>query len=147
KTAEIYSESTKEKIKFLVCQDEATLIYTANLGCIDMNPWCSTYKNPDKPDYLVIDLDPLEISFEAVVETARAVKEVLDKAKAKGFCKTSGATGIHIYVPLGGKYEYSQVRDFAQIISRLTHELAPEITSHERMPSKRKKKVYIDYLQ
>ncbi len=76
-----------------------------------------------------------------------AVKEVFDKAGAKSFCKTSGATGIHIYVPLKAKYEYDIVRNFAHVIVKLVNEKLPKITSLERSPSMRKKKVYLDYLQ
>lgn len=146
-TAEIYSESNDENIHYFVCTDEASLLYMVNLGCIEINPWFSTVDHINKPDYLAIDLDPLDIPFKKVIETAFAVKDVLDKANAKGYCKTSGATGIHIYVPLNKKYDFEISREFAHIIAQFTNELLPEITSIERSPSKRKKKIYIDYLQ
>lgn len=146
-TVEVYSESNRKKLNYLVCKDEASLIYMVNLGCIEINPWFSTIKHPEKPDYLSIDLDPLNVDFEKVIITAKAVKEVLDKAKAPGFCKTSGATGIHIYIPLGAKYKFEEVREFAHTIAKMTNLLLPKITSLERAPSKRNKKVYIDYLQ
>ncbi|NOS84429.1 MAG: DNA ligase, partial [Ignavibacteria bacterium] len=82
-----------------------------------------------------------------VIETATAVKEVLDKAKAHRYCKTSGATGIHIYIPLNKKYDFEISREFAHVIAELTHDLVPGFTSIERTPAKRKRKVYIDYLQ
>ena len=147
KTVEIYSESNDKNIKYLVCNDEATLIYMANLGCIEINPWSSRTSNLDKPDYLVIDLDPEEISFDNVIKVAIEVRKVFDKAGAKSFCKTSGATGLHIYVPLKAKYKYEAVREFAHLIVKLVNEKLPGITSMERSPSKRKKKVYLDYLQ
>jgi len=147
KTKKIYSESNDEFINYLVCTDIVSLIYMVNLGCIDINPWFSRVNRLDNPDFLAIDLDPLNISFEKVKETALAVKEVLDMAKAAGFCKTSGATGIHIYVPLGGKYKFDKVRGFAEVLAHHVHNLLPDITSIERIPAKRRKKVYIDYLQ
>jgi len=147
KTVEVFSESNNENINYLVCSDEATLAYMANLGCIEINPWFSTTKNLNNPDYIAIDLDPLNISFEKVVEVARAVKEVLDKGEITGYCKTSGATGIHIYIPLSAKYDYEIGKEFALVIANLTHELVPSITSIERSPAKRKRKVYVDYLQ
>lgn len=147
KSIEIHAESNDKDIRYLVCNDEATLVYMANLGCIEINPWSSQIKNLDKPDYLVIDLDPEEISFNKVIEVALTVKDVLDKIGADSFCKTSGATGMHIYVPLKAKYEYDVVRDFAHSIVKLVNSKLPAITSLERSPSKRKKKVYLDYLQ
>jgi bifunctional non-homologous end joining protein LigD len=146
-TEEIYSESNDEIINYFVCTNAASLIYMANLGCIEINPWFSRVGRLDKPDYIAIDLDPLEISFENVKETALAVKEVLDRGKIKGYCKTSGATGMHIYIPLGAKHDFDIAREFAHVIAQLTHDLVPRISSLERNPSRRRRKVYIDYLQ
>ncbi len=145
--AKIYSEHNEKEINYLVCNDEATLVYLANLGCIEINPWFSRVENLDNPDYLVIDLDPEDISFEKVVEAALAVKEVLDAAGAKSYCKTSGATGLHIYVPLGAKYTYDVTREFTYIIAQFAYKKVPGFTSLQRSPSKRQKKVYLDYLQ
>ncbi len=147
KTKKIFSGSNDKDIKYLICNDEETLIYMANLGCIEINPWFSRINKLENPDYFVIDLDPEEIEFDKVVETALAVKEVLDKAGAESYCKTSGATGLHIYVPLGAKYDYDFAKEFAHIIAKLVNAKVPAITSLERSPSKRKKKVYLDYLQ
>ena len=119
----------------------------ANLGCIEVNPWNSRIQKPENPDWAVIDLDPEEISFTAVVKAALAVRETLEELEIDSCIKTSGATGMHIFIPLGAKYNYTVVRNFAQLIAGLAHEKAPEITSLERSPSKRKKKVYLDYLQ
>ncbi|HSD63547.1 MAG TPA: DNA ligase D [Ignavibacteriaceae bacterium] len=146
-TQNIFSESNEKDIKYLICNDEETLIYMANLGCIEINPWFSRIEKLEYPDYFVIDLDPVEIEFDKVVETALAVKEVLDKAKAESYCKTSGATGLHIYVPLGAKYNYDTAKEFAHIIAKLANAKVPKITSLERSPSKRNKKVYLDFLQ
>lgn len=146
-TIEIFSEHNNENVNYMVCNNEAALVYMANLGCIEINPWFSTIKNLDNPDYIAIDLDPLNISFEKVIEVALAVKEVLDKGKITGYCKTSGSTGIHIYIPLNTKYDFNIAKEFALVVANLTHELVPGITSLERSPSKRKRKVYLDYLQ
>jgi bifunctional non-homologous end joining protein LigD len=146
-TEEIFSESNDENINYLICQNKETLLYMVNLGCIEINPWFSRVKKLDKPDFIAIDLDPLEIDFESVIETAKAVKEVLDRAKTVGYCKTSGATGIHIYIPLGAKYDYEIAKEFAHVIAQEVHDLLPDITSIERMTKNRNKKVYIDFLQ
>jgi bifunctional non-homologous end joining protein LigD len=147
KTEKIYSEHTEDYINYLICNDEATLVFMANLGCIEINPWFSRIQSQENPDYLVIDLDPEEIDFEKVIETALGVKKALDIAGAKSYCKTSGATGLHVYVPLKAKYDYDVAKDFAHVIGQIVNSWLPDITSLERSPSKRKKKVYLDYLQ
>lgn len=144
---EIYSKHVDKNIRFLVCQDEATLVYMANLGCIEINPWLSRLQQLDYPDYLVIDLDPEDIPFEKVVETAIAVHEVLESAGAESFPKTSGATGIHIYVPLGARYDYDTAGGFAKLVATLAHHKVPGFTSLLRSPKQRQKKVYLDFLQ
>jgi bifunctional non-homologous end joining protein LigD len=142
-----YSESTKETVHYFVCTNEASLVYLANLGCIEMNPWHSTTVKPNNPDYCLIDLDPHEINFDKVIETAIAVKKVLDELKIPAWAKTSGSTGIHICIPLGAKYSYDQSRQLAELIANLVHQEIPSITSVERSPAKRRRKVYLDYLQ
>jgi bifunctional non-homologous end joining protein LigD len=148
-SVKIFSESTNKDIDYILCNNKATLAYLANLGCIELNPWHSTVKALDKPDYLVIDLDPsANNTFEQVIETAQVVKSVLDKAGAPCFCKTSGATGLHVYIPTGKKYTYDQVKDFAHLICVLTNEQLPAFTSLERNLKKRgKNHIYLDHLQ
>jgi len=147
-TVKIYSESSKKEIDYLLCQNEATLLYMANLGCIEINPWNSTIQNLEHPTYTVIDLDPSsKNTFEQVIEVALAAKEVLDLAKIKGFCKTSGSSGLHIYLPLGGKYSYEEARDFTKLLCYYIQEKLPKLTSMERAVKNRKDKIYLDYLQ
>lgn len=136
-----------EKVEYFLCQDKKSLLYLVNLGCIEMNPWLSKVESLEKPDFLVIDLDPLNVSFNKVVKTALAVKEVLGDLGIRGYPKTSGATGMHIYIPLGAKFTYELSKKLGKIIAILTHQKLPDITSIERSPSERIGKVYIDYLQ
>lgn len=149
KTELIWSDSNNADIEYLICNDKQTLLYMANLGCIELNPWNSRIGKLDNPDYFVMDIDPSEKNtFEQVIETALVIKEVLDRAGAVSFPKTSGASGIHIYVPLGAKYTYDQAKDFAHIIATLAQAQLPDFTSLERSLSKRgKSNIYIDYLQ
>ena len=147
-TTEIYSESSEKDIEYLLCQNEATLLYMANLGCIEINPWNSRIDNLDNPDYTVIDLDPSDKNtFDEVIEVAQAAKEVMDIAKIDGFCKTSGSSGLHIYIPLGGNYSYDEARDFTKLLCYYIAERVPKITSMDRAKKKRKDKIYLDYLQ
>ncbi|HYU64745.1 MAG TPA: non-homologous end-joining DNA ligase [Candidatus Paceibacterota bacterium] len=143
----IHSESTNKMVDYVVCNDEATLIYLANLACIELNPWSSRTRTLRKPDYSIIDLDPETISFDHVVETAQVVHEILEKAGVKHYAKTSGATGIHIVIPLEAKYTYEQSRDFAHLVATLANQQLPKTTSLERSPAKRQRKIYLDYLQ
>ncbi len=149
KTTQVYSESNDKYIDYIYCNDKATLAYLNNLGCIDMNPWNSSLPDLEHPNYLVLDLDPSKKNtFDDVIETALQVNEVLQAIKIKGYCKTSGSTGIHIYIPMGGKYDFDQVKDFAHILMKQVNERLPEITTLERSLQKRDtQKIYLDYLQ
>jgi bifunctional non-homologous end joining protein LigD len=147
RTVTFRSEGEDRDIAYMLCQNEAALAYMANLGCIELNPWNSRYRRPDRPDYMIIDLDPDDIEFEAVIEAALAAKEVLEQAGAECICKTSGATGLHVCVPLGARYTYDQAKDFAQIVAFLVQRRLPRSTSVERMPARRRRRVYLDYLQ
>jgi bifunctional non-homologous end joining protein LigD len=149
KTTEVYSESNDKNIDYIYCNDKATLAYLNNLGCIDLNPWNSSLPDLEHPDYLVLDLDPSsKNTFDHVIETALQVNEVLKAIKIKGYCKTSGSTGIHIYIPMGAQYDFDQVKDFAHILMKQVNEKLPEITTLERSLQKRdNKKIYLDYLQ
>ena len=148
-TYKTYSESAEKEINYIVCNNKATLLYLANLGCIEINPWCSRTSKPEYPDYLVLDIDPSEKNtFEQVIETANVIHDILERAGATSFPKTSGATGLHIYVPLSAKYTYEQAKNFAHIVATLAQAELPDFTSLERSLSKRgKNKIYIDYLQ
>lgn len=141
--------ASSKQIDYLLCNNKATLLYMANLGCIEINPWHSTTKKLDNPDYLIIDIDPSDKNtFDDVIDAANATKEVLDKAGAVSFCKTSGSTGLHVYVPTGKKYSYDQVKDFAYLVCMLVNEKLPKITTLERSLNKRSKsQIYMDYLQ
>ncbi|MBS4169247.1 DNA ligase D [Parachlamydia sp. AcF125] len=132
---------------YLLIPDLRSLLYAVNLGSIDLHPCMSPCRNLEKPSYCVIDLDPEEIAFEEVIEVAAATHQFLEKAKIKNYCKTSGGKGLHIFIPLHSKYDYEQSKQFAYIISLCIHKQFPSITSLERSPQNRQKKIYLDYLQ
>jgi bifunctional non-homologous end joining protein LigD len=146
-TAAIHSESTNEQVRYIVCQDAATLAYMNNLGCIQLNPWNSRIQHLEQPDWAVIDLDPGENTYDEVVEVALAVKEVADAIGVVCYPKTSGATGMHIYFPLAGGYPFADVKNFAHCFAQKVHQRLPQLTSLERMPKERRYQVYLDYLQ
>jgi len=140
------SESSGDK-NFLFCTDEASLMYIASLGCIEMNPWHSRIQHAENPDWCVIDLDPDNNSYDEVVKAAQAVKKVLDAIDVPAYPKTSGSTGMHIYIPLGAKYSYEQSKLLAELIVNMVHHDISSFTSLERNPAKRKGKIYLDFLQ
>ena len=132
-----------DKISYLVCQDEATLLYMVNLGCIDINPWTSRITHYQQPDFIIIDLDPSDNDFKKAIKTALASKKLFDKLKIKAFPKTSGKTGIHLYVPCQG-FSFPQARAIAEKICKLINELIPDITTTAVTISHRGDKLYID---
>jgi len=123
-----YTTSDGEHKEYLVGSDESYLLWMASLGCIEMNPWFSRVKSPDNPDYCVIDLDPDKNTFDQVIAAALEVKKVLDAIGVPSYPKTSGSTGMHIYIPLDAKYTYEQSQMFAKIIVQLVHKQIPEMT-------------------
>ncbi|MDQ2656102.1 MAG: DNA ligase D, partial [Bacteroidota bacterium] len=147
KTHRYFSEADDREKNFLVCTGEASLLYIASLGCIEMNPWSSRSAKPDHPDWCIIDLDPDKNTFDQVVEAARVTKSVLDGMGVPSYCKTSGSTGLHIYIPLGAKYTYEESKEFARAVAQTVHAEIPGFTSIERLTSNRKGKMYIDFLQ
>lgn len=146
-TYEYKSPSDNRVRKYLVAEDEASLLYMANLGCIEINPWHSKVETEDFPDWCIIDLDPAENTFNQVIEAANVTKNILENMGLKCYPKTSGSTGIHIYIPLAAKYTYEQSKEFARVIATLVHREIPEYTSIERIVNARSGKMYIDFLQ
>lgn len=146
-TFDYKSDSDNRLRKYLVAKDEASLLYMATLGCIEMNPWLSKVETEDFPDWCIIDLDPAENTFKQVIEAANVIRDILENMGVKSYPKTSGSTGIHIYIPLGAKYTYEQSKEFARIIATLVQKEIPKYTSIERIVKARKGKMYLDFLQ
>jgi bifunctional non-homologous end joining protein LigD len=148
--AEIFSTHRKHPkpgkrkiIDYLVCNNRPTLLYLINLGCIDINPWTSTVNDYLHPDFIVIDLDPSDEDFGKAITTAQAAKEFFDKQKLQAYVKTSGKTGMHIFIPCTG-FDFPQAREAALAICEEIHELVPGITTTAVSINQRGKKLYID---
>jgi bifunctional non-homologous end joining protein LigD len=142
-----YSETDAEEKEFLVCTDEASLLYIASLGCIEMNPWSSRRQSPENPDWCIIDLDPDKNTFDQVINAAQVTKRILDALEVPSYCKTSGSTGLHIYIPLAAKYTYEDSKEFGRSIVKLVNAEIPLFTSIERKTADRNGKMYLDFLQ
>ena len=136
---ELFPYSTEEggNRNFMVCTNEAGLLLMASLGSLEMHPWSSRVQKPDNPDWCIIDLDPGDkTTFEQVIQAAQTIKEVLDSIDADAYCKTSGATGMHIYIPLGAKYTYEQSKEFGRVLVTIVQSQVPTFTSIERIVAK-----------
>lgn len=147
-SVDIYSDSNQANLHWIVGGDLDTLQYMVQLGCIEINPWNSRVKHLDNPDWAVIDLDPEgKITFKDVIKVALTVKAVCDNWGVPCYPKTSGKTGIHIFIPTYAKYSYEQVKNLAHLVVIEVNKREPDLTSLERMPAKRKDRLYLDYLQ
>ena len=149
RTVQVESEHRGGEVPYFVVDDTAGLLYLTNLGCIDHNPWSSRAENQEHPDYVFFDLDPTDgTSFDVVLSVARAVEKHLQSLRVRHFMKTSGASGIHIFVPLEPEYTYEEVRLFAGAIGHQVRDELPGLVTAERTVSKRKAgTVLIDALQ
>ena len=145
--ADIFSDSNNANLRWIVGGELDTLLYMVQLGCIEINPWNSRVKHLDKPDWAVIDLDPEGVTFKDVIIVAKTVHEVCEDWKVRAYPKTSGKTGIHIFIPMGAKYTNEQVKNFAHLLVLEVNKRQPKLTSVERMPEKRPHKIYLDFLQ
>jgi len=147
-TVAIDSESQDHVIQYVICNDKPTLVYLANLGCIDQNPWMSRVGSLDNPDFVLIDLDPYECSYDQIVEAAVLTRKVVESIGLIGYPKTTGGDGMHIYIPVEPVYTYEQVRTFAELLWHMVMAQKPDLFTTPRAVAQRKKgRVYFDYLQ
>ena len=141
-------EHTEKIINYIICNDEAVLIWLVNHGCIEMHSWLSRTGSIECPDIAVMDLDPAAgASFNDVLKIAVLVKEALAQFNLQAYPKTSGATGLHIFIPIKPVYAYSTVTKAMQYIAELIVKVNPQNATIERKVDRREGKVYLDYLQ
>nr|AUN36103.1 ATP-dependent DNA ligase [uncultured bacterium] len=147
KTARLINQEGRE-LDYGVYSTIASVLHFVTLGTIEQHPWHSTIKRLDKPDWIAIDLDPKKAPWENVLQVALVVKEVADEIGLTAFPKTSGSSGIHIYVPLKPTNEYDKVGEFARLFATEVAQRAPKIATVERTIAKRKStQVYVDWMQ
>jgi bifunctional non-homologous end joining protein LigD len=147
RTERIYSRDTERDIAYLVVDDVEMLRYVANSGAIPIHLWASRIPSLERPDWLVLDLDPKGAPFTDVVRVALALRRILDRLELPSYVKTSGATGLHILLPLGARYTYEQCRTFARLLAVMGVEAEPDISTVARPLRARGGKVYIDFGQ
>ncbi len=135
-------------VNYALIDNLETLIWSINLGCIEVHPWLSSVPNLDHPTYLIFDLDPMEPAvFSDSVKIAQFIRIILHELKLEAFPKISGATGIHIFLPLVRRYSYKQTSNFVKRIGEIIINTFPNLATNERKVSLRDGKVYIDHLQ
>jgi bifunctional non-homologous end joining protein LigD len=142
--AAIFSESNNKNLCWVVCDNRETLMWLANFGCIELNPWQSRTGSLERPDYLTIDLDPQSGTFADCIPVAQGIHALLERAKIPNFVKTSGKRGLHVMVPLKAKYTYAQTRRFAELLVALAHGAMRSQTTLEWSKKKRGQKVFLD---
>lgn len=147
RTIEIGSKRRGERLRYVVCDERDTLLYLVNLGSIDLHPWMSRVESQDSPDWAVIDLDPKEAPFADVIRIAREVGRLLRGIGLKPHLKTSGASGLHVFVGLCPGYGYAHSELFCESVARIVARELPEIATVERSLAERAGKVYIDFGQ
>ncbi len=146
-TIEVWSGDPPKAIEYFVCNDRDTLLYLANLGAIPFHLWASRVGRLEKPDWSIIDLDPKEAPFADVVVLAREAHTLCQEIDLPAVVKTSGSTGLHVLIPLGGVCDYTQSRLLAELLARVIHSRHPKISTLARTLDARQGRVYLDYLQ
>ena len=147
RTESVYSKDSDRDVRFFVIDDAETLRYVANMGTIPIHMWSSRAGSLEKPDWLVLDLDPKGAPFAHVVEVARAVHDLLEELELPSYPKTSGQAGLHILIPLGRRYTHEECRTFARLLATLVQHAKPEISTLARPLHARGGKVYVDWGQ
>ena len=147
RTERMWSEHASREIRYFICDDVETLTYLANMATIPLHIWSSRVATLPAPDWCILDLDPKQAPFAHVVRLARALHDLCAQIDLDAFIKTSGATGLHVLIPLGRQCTYEQSRLLGQVLARVLVAEHPEIATTARSLAARKGRVYIDYLQ
>ncbi len=147
KTTRLINREGRE-LDYAVYTSTASLLHFVNLGAIEQHPWHSTIAKLDHPDWIAIDLDPKKAPWENVLQVALTCKEVCDELGLKAFPKTSGSSGIHIYLPLKPTNEYERVAEFSRLLASEIARRVPKMATVERTIAKRQSdQVYVDWMQ
>ena len=147
RTERMWSEQAERDIDYFICDDEPGLLYLANLGTIPLHVWASRTSSLDRPDWCVLDLDPKDAPFSDVVQVAQTTHALCEEIGLSNFVKTSGSSGLHVMIPLGGQCRYEEARGLGELLARVIVAELPDITTLTRQVARRGGKVYVDYLQ
>ena len=147
RTTALWSEHSQREIHYVLIDDADGLAFVANLGSIPIHAWASRIANLEKPDWTIVDLDPKNAPREHVVPLALAIHKLCDAAGLPNYVKTSGQSGLHVLIPLGGQCTFEQARMLAYLIGQLIERQHPDMATTARNPSARNGRVYLDWGQ
>jgi bifunctional non-homologous end joining protein LigD len=147
RTERVYSGQSERELRYFVCDDEASLLYVANLATIPMHVWASRVGSLERPDWCILDLDPKEAPFAHVIAVAQELKTLCDACGLPCVVKTSGSSGLHLLVPMGTQVTHEQSRLLGELLARVVVQRLPQLATVERLPAQREDKVYVDFLQ
>jgi bifunctional non-homologous end joining protein LigD len=132
-------QGTKKEVEFPVVDDELALLWMVNMGCIDMNPWYSRVDKPERPDFVLFDLDPTpEVPWAQTMEVALLLKGLLDELGLDSFPKTSGGKGFHVLVPIARRSTYDDTRAFSELVAGAIARAYPKLATTEWSKAKRR---------
>lgn len=146
-TIPIWSPDRKDFIEYIIVDSVATLIWLANLACLEFHVGFTTVQSQDSPTSVAFDLDPSVPGFERVRKVALALHEILEQMGMPHIAKTSGATGLQVFVPLTPGHTFEETRLFTKTVAEYLEAKLPDLVTLERLTKRRGTKVYIDYLQ
>jgi bifunctional non-homologous end joining protein LigD len=147
RTTTRWSEHSQREIHYVLVDDADGLAYLANLGSIPIHSWASRIADLERPDWTIVDLDPKNAPREHVVPLALAIHALCEGAKLPNYVKTSGQTGLHVLIPLGGTCTFDQARTLAYLIGLLVERQYPKMATTARNPAARGGRVYLDWGQ
>ncbi len=136
-----------EGTDYFVCNDLRTLLYVVNSGAIPLHVWSARLGSLERPDWLILDLDPKEAPFAHVIALARLIHDILREAGAAHFVKTSGQAGMHVLLPLGAALSHDEAKNLAEAIALVVVSERSDIATVTRPVAARGDKVYVDFLQ
>jgi bifunctional non-homologous end joining protein LigD len=147
RTERLWSDQAEREVGYFVCDDVESLLYVINMGTIPLHVWASRVSDLGRPDWCILDLDPKGAPFSDVVRVARCVRDLCEELELPSLPKTSGASGLHVLIPLGGALSFEQGRSLAELLARVVTTRLAEIATITRRVESREGKVYVDYLQ
>ena len=141
-------EGGERLVDFVLVNSREALLWMVQMNCVDMNAWYSRVDRPERPDYVVFDLDPDDDAFESAIPVAHLVREALEELDLRSYVKTSGAAGIHVLVPIMRRYGFDETYEFAELVSRGIESRNPGLATTEWLKRKRPKgSVLVDHRQ
>src|SRR5947209_6909234 len=144
RTVALPAETARREVNYILCNSRRTLLWLANQASIELHPWLSRVGRLERPDHLVMDLDPPEGAFDRAVEIAFVVRDVLGEFGLSAAAKTSGAKGMHVFLPLLRRHDYREVRTAAERLARRVQERAPKLATTQFRIAVRGTRLFLD---